>query len=146
MSTLSTNLKMKRIGDHKIPMPHHQQSHDAGLDLYCAYEVTIPSGEQMLLRTGWAMEIPQGFVGLIRDRSGMAVNSRLVVNAGVVDAGYRGEICVLLSNESIHEQHIIPEERIAQMVIVPYLKVEGVTVDNLPPSTRGADGFGSSGK
>jgi dUTP pyrophosphatase len=131
-------------------LPTYGSEFSAGADLYalCAEELTFAPGETKLVRTGLAMEIPEGYAGLIYARSGIANKRGLAPSnkVGVVDSDYRGEIMVSLHNHSNEEQSIIDGERIAQMVIAPFLKVEYTEVDELTGTARGEGGFGSTGK
>lgn len=124
----------------------------AGCDLYANLaaengSVTIAPGTTYLVRTGVAMEIPKGYAGFIYARSGLASKRGLrpANCVGVVDSDYRGEIMVALYNDSQVEQTINHGERVAQMVIGPYLRPEFVTVDELDDTDRGAGGFGHTG-
>ena len=138
-------MKAKRIGGHKLPIPSRAHSSDAGFDLSANTGFMLPAGNQRIVPTGWALAIPRGWVGLIRDRSGMACKHRVVVNAGVVDYGYNGEIQVALSNESDEHIWINDGDRIAQIVIVPICDGIFSEVDNLADTDRGDNGFGSTG-
>lgn len=120
---------------------------DAGFDLTSIESVDVPAGQRVLVCTGIAVAIPDGYVGLIRDRSSVARDMGLTVLGGVVDPNYRGEVMVLLQNLSPHWQGIAFRQRIAQLVIVPYFKGTPELVDKLPTNQyRGDQGFGSSGK
>ncbi len=132
-----------------VPKYAHGSVEDAGLDLsYCAdHPVTLAPGERSLLPTGVAIELPAGFEGQIRPRSGLALSRGLtVLNApGTVDPGYRGEVRVLLINLSDTPQTLNPGERIAQLVIAQYISVRLQEVSTLEQSKRGDTGFGDSG-
>lgn len=122
------------------------RSGDAGFDLRAAEDVTIPAGEQALVATGLRVAIPAGFVGLIRDRSSTALK-RLYTHAGVIDAAYRGEVKVVVSNGGQDSLLIEKGQRIAQLLVVPCL-TEGVEVSSiadLGATDRGGNGFGSTG-
>ncbi len=137
-------VKIKKISkDAIIPSCHHKG--DAGLDLYSAEEVVLKSGERAKIGTGVAMEIPGGYVGLVWDRSGMAVNHGVKTMAGVVDSCYRGEVAVVLINLSDKDFKIEKEQKIAQMLIQKVENPEIEIVKNLEDSERGAGGFGSTG-
>ena len=105
-------------------------------------------GETKLIHTGLALEVPEGYAGLIYARSGLATKRGLAPanKVGVVDADYRGEVMVALHNHSDKEQVIGAGERIAQLVIAPFLKAEFFEADELDETLRGAGGFGSTGK
>ena len=119
----------------------------AGADLYSIEEVTLSAGETKLVHTGLAMEIPVGYGGFIFARSGLATKRGLAPanKVGVIDADYRGEIMVALHNHGIASQTVEKGERVAQLVLMPYLAAEYFEVDELSDSERGDGGFGSSG-
>lgn len=119
---------------------------DAGFDLRAAESLVIEIGQQLLVSTGLKVAIPEGFVGLIRDRSSMAVK-RVYSHAGVIDAGYRGEVRVVLSNHGKASYQIEQGDKIAQMVVVPCLGEleEASSEDKLGTTKRGDGGFGSTG-
>ena len=121
----------------------------AGADLYAcsAEEITIKAGETVMVPTGIAVAIPQGYVGLIFARSSLGIKRGLAPanKVGVIDADYRGEIMVGLHNHSGADQTIAPYERVAQMAIVPFLQVGYEESDNLDETERGIGGFGSTG-
>lgn len=129
-------------------MPTRAHAGDAGLDLYAAEAVKLEPGGRGAVGTGIAIELPEGHAGLVTPRSGLAMRHGIsLVNApGLIDAGYRGELRVLLINTDPSEPfEIAPGDRIAQLVIVPFAEVEPVAVSELAESARGAGGFGSSG-
>ena len=131
-------------------MPHFGSAYAAGADLCACLEnstTTLDSGETKLIPTGIAMEIPEGYVGLICARSGIAVKRGLAPanKVGVIDSDYRGEILVALHNHSAAAQQIENGERIAQIILTPYLAVNYVQSDTLSATDRGAGGFGSTG-
>ncbi len=122
---------------------------DAGCDLYAAEAAVIGPGERASVGTGIAVEIPAGSAGLVLPRSGLAAKHGIaLVNApGLIDAGYRGELRVLLLNTDRGERfQIEPGDRIAQLVIVEIGDSEPVEAESLADSARGAGGFGSSGR
>ncbi len=131
--------------------PTYGSESAAGFDLYAcieAGEVSIGAGETVMIPTGWAMEIPEGFAGLIYARSGLATKQGLAPanKVGVVDSDYRGEVCVALHNHSTEVRTVKTGDRIAQMVITPYLTAEFCLSDTLEDTARGTGGFGSTGK
>ena len=129
-------------------LPRQAYEADAGLDLAAVERVEIPAGERAVVGTGLAVAIPSGYAGLVVPRSGLAARHGLgTVNApGLIDAGYRGEVKVILLNTDRTEPFVVePGMRIAQLVIVELPAIELVEVDELPPSERGAGGLGSSG-
>ncbi len=128
--------------------PTYGSPYSAGADLYSAEEtVTIAPGESRLMHTGIAVEIPAGYVGLVYARSGLAAKRGLAPanKVGVIDADYRGEIMVCLYNHSGIEQTVEAGERIAQMVVAPFLACEYEETDELSETVRGEGGFGSTG-
>ena len=140
---------VKKLID-KAVLPTYGTEFSAGADLYACLEepVTVMPGEAYLVHTGLAMEIPAGYAGLIFARSGLAVKQGLAPSnkVGVIDADYRGEIMVSLYNHSKEMRQISPGERIAQIVITPFLAAQWEEVQELQETQRGAGGFGSTGK
>ncbi len=120
----------------------------AGADLYALEALTIAGGETKLIHTGIALEIPQGYGGFIFARSGLATKRHLAPanKVGVVDADYRGEIMVALHNHGTEQQTVEKGERVAQMVILPFLAAEYFETEALSDTERGEKGFGSSGR
>ena len=139
-------VKFKKLTD-KAVKPTFGTEFSAGADLYSTEKVVIGVGETKLIKTGLALEIPVGYVGLIYARSGLATKRGLAPanKVGVIDSDYRGEIMVALYNQSGVEQVVEQAERVAQMVITPYLKVEYQQVEDLTVTARGQGGFGSTG-
>jgi dUTP diphosphatase len=134
--------------DPDLPLPARAHPGDAGLDLYAAEDVVLAPGARASVRTGIAVAIPSGYAGMVLPRSGLAARHGIsLVNApGLIDAGYRGEIQVLLVNLDPAETFKAGRgERIAQLVIQRAEDVELVAVDHLPESLRGHGGFGSTG-
>lgn len=140
-------VKISKINPNAI-IPVYSSKSAAGADLY-NYEssVTISAGQTLLIGTGICMEIPEGYVGLVFARSGLATKQGLAPanKVGVIDSDYRGEIKVAIHNHSNQERIIEKGERIAQLVVVPYLACE-FEEGELSLSERGAGGFGSTGK
>ena len=140
-------LPIKRL-DPSIPLPGYARADDAGLDLHAAERTVLKPGERVLVPTGVAIAIPKGFAGLVMPRSGLALRHGVsVLNApGLIDAGYRGELKVLLINhDSTTTVTLERGERIAQLVISAVTSAELVEVQELPTSERGEGGFGSTG-
>jgi dUTP pyrophosphatase len=131
-------------------VPRYQTPDAAGMDLHAAVDkpMQIDPGEVVAVPTGLAMAIPRGFEGQVRPRSGLARKQRVTVaNApGTVDSDYRGEVMVLLINLGPARFTIEPNDRVAQLVIAPVVQAEVEVVDELPPTERGAGGFGSTGR
>ena len=134
---------------HNAICPTYGTEYSAGADLYALLEedVTIRAGETYLVHTGIATEIPEGYVGLVFARSGMALKKGLAPanKVGVVDNDYRGEVMVALHNHSTTPQTITNGERIAQLVVMPYYCASFTEVDELSDTDRGEGGFGSTG-
>jgi dUTP pyrophosphatase len=142
-------IKIKRIEPTAI-IPSYKNPGDAGMDLHVVltgWEMDdIRPGATRLYSTGIAMEIPEGFVGLIRPRSGIAVNKKMdILTSGVIDSGYRGEILVNMINHNDHTITINHGDRIAQMLILPVYQAQFEEVDELSASVRGVGGHGSTG-
>lgn len=128
-------------------MPSYGSVSAAGADLYALEAVTIPAGESRPVRTGIALELPEGTVGLIYARSGLACKQGLAPSnkVGVIDCDYRGEITVFLHNHSSETRTVERFDRIAQLVITPYLRADFEQSDTLSSTERGVGGFGSTG-
>lgn len=141
-------VNIKKINDKAI-IPTYGSDHAAGADLYACLEepVRIEPGDTYLVKTGIALELPEGYAGLIYARSGIATKKGLAPanKVGVVDSDYRGEVMVSLHNHSKEAQVIEPGERIAQMVITPYIQGFYNVVEELSDTERGSGGFGSTG-
>ena len=142
-------IAVKKLNENAV-LPTYGSDFAAGADLYalCDSEITFAPGETKLIPTGLAMEIPEGYAGFIYARSGLASKRGLAPanKVGVVDADYRGEVMVALHNHSTIEQKIAPKERIAQLVVAPFLKAEFIESDELSDTVRGVGGFGSTGR
>ena len=145
---MNFKMKIKKLNDRAI-VPTYASAFAAGADLYACEEseITIAPGETRLIHTGIALEIPQGYVGLIYARSGLSTKRGLAPanKVGVIDCDYRGEIMVALYNQSGAEQTLAVGERIAQIVFTQYDTAEFDVVDELDSTERGAGGFGSTG-
>lgn len=134
--------------DRDLPLPAYAHRGDAGADLHSTVDVTLAPGERALVPTGISLALPDGFVALIHPRSGLASRHGLsIVNTpGTVDAGYRGEIKILLVNHDRHDPVTLRRgDRIAQLLIQRFERARFVEVDVLPDSDRGAGGYGSTG-
>jgi dUTP pyrophosphatase len=121
-------------------------THTAGINLYSTEKVRLNSGSVTRIPTGVAFQIPKGYFGMLKARSGFAVRTGTVVNAGVIDSNYRGEIVVVMNNPTNMFVDVNIGEGIAQMVILPVPAVELLEVDNLEETVRGEKGFGSTEK
>lgn len=139
-------INIKKLNPEAI-IPTRGSVHAAGYDLYTIQTSTIAAGQTEKIGTGVAMEIPDGYVGLVYARSGLATKQGLrpANCVGVIDSDYRGEIIVALHNDSDVERVVNEGERVAQIVIAPYLQVEFNEVDNLEETERSDNGFGSTG-
>ncbi len=139
---------VKKLAPEAI-LPHRGSEYAAGYDLYAlnGEEFTIKAGETMMVKTGLAMEIPENYYGGIYARSGLASKKGLrpANCVGVIDADYRGEVCVALHNDTGVDQTLAAHERVAQLVIQPFLPVVFEETEELSDTVRGAGGFGSTG-
>ena len=146
---LKQQVKIKKLKENAI-LPAYGTPYSAGADLYACMDepVTIAPGETVLIKTGLAMAIPEGYAGLIYARSGLATKKGLAPanKVGVVDADYRGEVMVPLHNHSRVAVTVEHGERIAQMVITPFLTAEFLEAEELDDTLRGENGFGSTGR
>ena len=144
-SLMNIDIKIKKV-DSDAKVPDQPYEGDAGFDLYANKEVSIKPGEKFAVPTGIALAIPLGYVGLIWDKSGVAIKSGMKVLGGVIDSGYRGEILVGIVNLSNEIHKFKKGDKVAQMLIqevsVPHLE----EVEELDETERGDKGFGSSGK
>ena len=131
-------------------LPQRQTAGSAGADLCACIEDTlgIPAGETAAVPTGLAVEIPEGFAGLILARSGLAVSQGLAPanKVGLIDSDYRGELLLQLHNHSDVIRTVEPGQRVAQLVVVPVAAATFVAADSLTPTERGGRGFGSTGE
>jgi dUTP pyrophosphatase len=134
--------------DPDLPLPSYAHAGDAGADLYAAEDAEVGPGERKLVRTGVAIQLPEGYVGLVHPRSGLAVKKGLtLLNApGTIDAGYRGEILVnLINHDPRNIAKILRGERIAQLVVQRVERAHFHRVEKLSDSARGIGGHGSTG-
>lgn len=143
-----SKIKFIKLNENAI-VPTYSTPFAAGADLYALpdSDVTLKAGETVLIHTGIAMQIPDGYAGFIFARSGIATKRGLAPanKVGVIDSDYRGEIMVALHNHSNEVQEIAAGERVAQMVIMPYVKAEFLECDALSDTKRAEKGFGSTG-
>ena len=146
---MSVNINLKKIKENAT-IPTYGTEYAAGADLYACLEepVTIAPGETAFIGTGIAMEIPEGYAGLIYARSGLACKKDLAPanKVGVVDPDYRGEFKVALHNHGTEPKTVEPNERIAQLVITPFITASFHQVEQLSDTVRGEGGFGSTGR
>ncbi len=151
MSGQNTCVKIQRLPHGEgIDLPFYATTHAAGADLRAAIaeDVIIETGEKALIKTGFAMALPDNFEAQIRPRSGLALKHGITVlnSPGTIDADYRGEIGVILINHGKETFRVQRGDRIAQMIIAPFVQAQFVSVDTLDETERGEGGFGSSGK
>lgn len=143
------SMKIKKLNE-KATIPTYGSVCAAGADLYACLDgaITIEAGKTVLVHTGIAMAIPNGYVGLVYARSGLALKRGLAPanKVGVIDSDYRGEIMVALHNHGDTAQTVENGERIAQIVFTPYVAAEFTVFDELDSTERGEGGFGSTGK
>lgn len=128
-------------------VPEYKKTGDSGFDLHCLRDTIVEAGQAAILPTGLAFAIPQGMEMQLRMRSGAALKLPLILaNApGTIDSGYRGEVGIIVRNVSQEPCLVRKGERVAQGVIAPVVKANFQVTDELPPSERGANGFGSTG-
>ena len=147
---VNPTIRIRRVRKNDVPLPGYQTAQSAGMDLMAdiATPIVLRPMARAAVPTGIAVQIPAGFEGQVRPRSGRAISEGLtVVNApGTIDADYRGEVKVLLVNLGQQTISIRPGERIAQLVIAPVVQAEFVEVEALEDSSRGSGGFGHTGR
>lgn len=134
--------------DPQIPVPSYAHPGDAGADLFTTVDVELAPGQRMVLPTGVAIALPDGYAAFVHPRSGLAARHglALVNSPGTIDAGYRGEIRVTVINlDPVNPIRLRRGDRVAQLVVQPVVKARFVTVETLPGSDRGEAGFGSTG-
>lgn len=143
------DVKIKKLRENAV-IPTYGSEFAAGADLYAAIDepTEIAPGETKLIPTGLAFEIPTGYAGFVYARSGLATKRNLAPanKVGVIDSDYRGEVMTALHNHGKSSQIIEPDERIAQMVIAPYITANFILSDELDDTVRGEGGFGSTGR
>ena len=135
--------------DPELPLPRYSKGGDAGADIVSRIDITIEPGERALVPTGIAIALPDGYVALVHPRSGLAIKHgvTMVNSPGTVDAGFRGELQIILINHDKRESVTFKRgDRIAQLVFQKVERADFVEVENLPGSGRGTDGFGSTGR
>jgi dUTP pyrophosphatase len=146
---MNARLGIKRVGALHVPLPAYQTTGSGGLDLCAALSepVVLAPGQHRLFPTGICVEIPDGFEGQVRPRSGLALRHGITVlnSPGTVDSDYRGELGVVLINHGPTPVEIKPLERVAQLVIAPVVKVQLEIVATLSETDRAAGGYGSTG-
>ena len=138
-------IKIKKLKNNAV-LPSYAHAGDAGMDMYAAEDVHIRKGERGKVPTGISIEIPEGYVGLVWDKSGLSINHGLKTLGGVIDAGYRGEIIIGIANLSSEDYTLEKGHKVAQLLIQ---KIESPVVEEaieLNDSHRGEKGLGSTGK
>lgn len=138
-------IKIKKLHP-EAKLPTYAHLGDAGMDIYAFEEVTVEAGKRALLKTGIAMAIPVGYVGLLWDKSGLSNKHGLTIVGGVIDAGYRGEILVGLLNTSDQDYVFKAGDKITQLLVQSIVHATIVESGNLDETTRGDGAFGSTGK
>lgn len=141
-------MNIKKISNKAI-IPTYGSKNAAGMDMYSIDTVTIEPGQTVMVHTGICMEIPDGYYGALYPRSGLATKRglRLANCVGVIDSDYRGEVIAALYNDSVAPQEIREGDRIAQLIISPYVRPDTLNeVDDLSDTDRGAGGFGHTGE
>lgn len=143
-------MHVKIINQSPFPLPQYETPGSAGLDLRANLDaaITLNSLERMLIPTGLFIELPLGYEAQIRPRSGLSIKKglTLVNTPGTIDSDYRGEIKIIMVNLSNEPQTIEPGERIAQMIVAKYERIEWLGAESLTSTSRGDGGFGSTGK
>ena len=143
-----TSVKIKKLREN-AKLPTYGSEFSAGADVRACLDeaVVIEPGKTVFIPTGFSIEIPEGFVGLMHARSGLASKQGLAPanKVGVIDSDYRGEVMVALFNHSDERRVVEPDDRIAQLLIMPYLACDFFEADELSESVRGEGGFGSTG-
>ena len=138
-------IKIKKLNP-EARVPSYAHPNDAGMDLFSLEENILGPGERAKIKTGLSMEIPEGYVGLVWDKSGLSTGYGLKTLAGVIDAGYRGEIQIGIINLSAETYTLKKHDKVAQMLIQPIERPDLEEVLELSDSHRGIGGFGSTGK
>lgn len=137
-------IKIKRLHE-QATIPQYAHDTDAGMDLHTTERIELAPGESVVFPTGLALAIPPGYVGLIWDKSGIAIKRHIKTKAGVIDAGYRGEVMVGAYNIGTETQVFAVGDKVAQLLIQPVVQPQLTEVAELDETARGAGGFGSTG-
>jgi dUTP pyrophosphatase len=142
----SMELKIQQLHESAI-IPHYAHPGDAGLDLFAIEQQEILPGEAQLIKTGIAIALPMGYEAQIRPRSGLALKHSITVlnSPGTIDAGYRGEIGIILINHGKKPFQIIPGMKVAQMVVTSFIQTKVIVTQDLDSTSRANKGFGSTG-
>ncbi|MCW1929758.1 MAG: dUTP diphosphatase [Candidatus Kerfeldbacteria bacterium] len=137
-------VRIQKLDPHAT-LPNYAHTGDAGMDVYSNEDVTLAPQERRAIKTGIAMGVPEGYVALVWDKSGRALKEGLTTMAGVVDAGYRGEVMIVMLNTSSTNAEIKKGQKLAQILVQPVASPELVEVDSLDETDRSTGGFGSTG-
>tara|TARA_Y100000310_G_scaffold336265_1_gene420332 strand:- start:2937 stop:3362 length:426 start_codon:yes stop_codon:yes gene_type:complete len=138
-------LEIQKINS-EAKLPNFAHTGDAGMDLFAVEDCIIDAGSRVLVPTGIVMKIPFGYVGLIWDKSGLAVKHGITMLAGVIDSGYRGEIKIVVQNLGSKPFEVVKGNKIGQMLIQAVVQPEIVEVEELDKTSRSAGSFGSTGE
>ncbi len=131
--------------DNSLDLPSYAHPHDAAFDLRASHDCVLRPNEHALVRTGLKFAIPEGHVGLIWDRSGLAVKNKITTLGGVIDAGFRGEIAVIMMNLANEDFKVEKGMRVAQMIVQPFVSCNIEETESLDDTHRGEKGMGSTG-
>lgn len=149
-SEINVSIARVNASDRDIPLPNYATGHSAGMDICAAVEgkFVLKAGETALIPSGFAIALPEGYEAQVRPRSGLALKHQVTVlnSPGTIDADYRGEVKVILTNFGKQDFVIKRGDRIAQMVIARYSRVEWQEKNSLGETSRGAGGFGHTGR
>lgn len=140
---MKINIKIKKLKENAI-IPSYAHEGDAGLDLHSCENYIIKPGERQLISTGIAIELPQGYFGSIRGKSGLALKKGIDILGGVIEYTYRGEYGVIALNTSKEDFIVNKEDKIAQLIICPVATAKIELTENLSETSRGENGFGST--
>jgi len=144
MENTRIKIKIKKLHSEAI-IPHYSHEGDAGMDVYSCEDIIIKANQRALVSTGLAIELPDGYVSLIWDKSGISSKFGITKMAGVIEHTYRGEYKILLFNTSNQDYVIKKGQKIAQLLIQPIMTAEIEETQNLSETSRGEGGFGSTG-
>lgn len=138
------NVEIQKL-EKQARLPEYAHPGDAGMDVFAFENLALEPGERGMVRTGVAMKVPEGYVGLVWDKSGRAVKEGLTTMAGVIDSGYRGEVQIVILNTSTEAITIEAGQKVAQILIQPVICAMIQEVSQLDDTSRGDNGFGSTG-
>lgn len=138
-------LKIKKLNP-EAKLPCYAKSGDAGMDIFVAEDVTVNPGQSIGIKSGLAFEVPEGYVGLLWDKSGLSIKHGIKILGGVLDSGFRGEVIVGVINLGKESYTFEKGHKLTQMLIQPVERVEIEEVEILSESERGSGGLGSTGK